>query len=173
VKRLGSFGGAVSLLMLGMCMMFVPGSAKAQVQNGELTKDWSIRVGMYIYQSQTTRSQNGDVGFSGTVERTVYRGAQYDVNVGIGYNGWDAVYSVPVMVSGVMHKNNLRYGGGIGYSFNKRLDGRGSNGTALSLLLGYQFNRSKNPLSLDARYMFIGGSDNELDGLSITLGGTF
>lgn len=173
VKRLGSLCSAASLLMLGIGMVFAPGAAKAQGTVGELSKDWSIRVGTYIYQSQTTRTQNGEIGFSGIVERTVYRGTQYDVNVGIGYNGWDRVYSVPVMVTGIMHKANLRYGAGLGYSFNKRLDGSGSNGTAISLLLGYQLSRAKNPLSIDARYMFLGGSDNELDGLSITFGGTF
>jgi len=159
--------------MLGIGMLFAPATAKAQETTGELAKDWAIRVGTYVYQSQTTRTQNGEIGFSGSVERTVYRGAQYDVNVGIGYNGWDRVYAVPIMVTGIMHKANLRYGGGLGYSFNKRLDGRGNNGTAISLLLGYQFGRSKNPLSVDARYYFFGGSDNELDGLSITLGGNF
>ncbi len=173
MKRLGSLGSAASLLMLGIGMFFAPASAKAQDSSGDLTKDWSIRVGTYIYQSKTTRSQNGEIGFSGIVERTVYRGAQYDVNVGIGYNGWDRVYTVPVMVTGIMHKANLRYGGGVGYSFNKRLDGQGNNGPALSLLLGYQLSRAKNPLSIDARYMFMVGSDNELDGLSLTFGGTF
>src|SRR5689334_13666125 len=103
--------------MLGIGMLVVPGTAKAQLQdnNSDLNKDWAIRVGTYIYQSQTTRTQNGEVGFSGIVERTVYRGAIYDVNVGIGYNGWDRVYSVPVMVTGILHKANLRYGAGLGY----------------------------------------------------------
>jgi hypothetical protein len=154
-------------------MLLTPGAAKAQNQGSELSQDWAIRVGLYIYQSQSARSQNGDVGFSGMVERTVYRGTIYDVNVGIGSNGWDRAYSVPVMVTGILHQANLRYGGGLGYSFNKRLNGEGSNGTAISLLLGYQFSRSRNPLSIDARYMFLGGSSNELDGLSITFGGTF
>ncbi len=173
MKRLGSVCSAASLLMLGIGMLLTPGAAKAQGQGSELNQDWAIRVGLYLYQSQTTRDANGTVGFSGMVERTVYRGAQYDVNVGIGYNGWDTVYSVPVMVTGILHQANLRYGGGVGYSFNKRQSGEASNGTAISLLLGYQFSRSKNPLSIDARYMFIGGSSNELDGLSITFGGTF
>jgi len=173
VKRLGSLCSAASLLMLGIGMLLTPGAAKAQDQGSELSKDWSIRIGVYAYQSQTTRAQNGDIGFSGWVERTVYRGTIYDVLVGIGYSGWDRVYAVPIMVTGVLHYANLRYGGGVGYSFNKVLDGSGSNGTALSLLLGYQFGRSKNPLSIDARYLFLGGSNNELDGLSITLGGTF
>ena len=173
MKRLGSLCSAASLLALGVGMLLTPGAARAQAQGSDLSKDWAIRIGVYVYQSQTTRNQNGEVGFSGTVERTVYRGTLYDVNVGIGYNGWDRVYSVPVMITGILHQANLRYGGGVGYSFNKRLDGQGSNGTALSLLLGYQFSRSKNPLSIDARYMFLGGSNNELDGLSITFGGTF
>ena len=173
MKRLGTLCSAASLLMLGIGMLVAPGAAKAQDANAELSKDWSIRVGTYVYQSQTTRSQNGEIGFSGIVERTVYRGAQYDVTVGLGYNGWDSVYSVPVMVNGIMHKANLRYGGGVGYAFSKRLDGQGTNGTALSLLLGYQFSKSRNPLSIDARYYFVGGSSNELDGLSITFGGTF
>jgi len=173
VKRLGTLCSAASLLMLGIGMMFAPRAARAQDNSGELSKDWAIRVGTYIYQSQTTRNQNGDVGFSGTVERTVYRGNIYDVNVGIGYNGWDSVYSVPVMVTAILHKANFRYGAGVGYAFNKRLDGLASNGTALSLLAGYQFGRGNKPLSIDARYYFIGGSSNELDGLSLIIGGTF
>ena len=40
----------------------------------------------------------------------------------------------------------------------------------MDLLLGYQFTRGRNPVSVDLRYMFIGGSSNELDGYSLTLG---
>ena len=173
MKRLGSLCSAATLLMLGIGMLAAPGAAKADEMSSELAKDWAIRIGTYIYQSQATRAVNGEIGFSGTVERTVYRGLNYDVTVGVGYHGWDRVYAVPVTVNGIMHKNNFRYGAGVGYAFNKRLDGTGSSGTVLSLIAGYQFGQTKNPLSLDARYMFLGGSSNELDGLSITIGGNF
>ena len=174
MKRLGSIWGAALLLMLGIGMLFAPNAAKAQdTTTAELAQNWSIRIGVYIYQSQTTRGQNGELGFSGVVERTVYHGLWYDVTVGIGYNGWDSVYSIPIEVSAIAHKANLRYGAGAGYSFGKRLDGQGTNGTVLSVLLGYQMSRSKSPLSVDLRYYFIGGSDNELDGLGVTIGGQF
>ncbi len=173
VKRLGTLCSAASLLMLGVGMLIAPRTASAQDASAQLAKDWALRVGTYIYQSQTTRTQNGEVGFSGSVERTVYRGNSYDVLVGIGYNGWDNVYSVPIMVSAIAHKANFRYGAGVGYAFNKKIDGLASNSTALTLIAGYQFGRSQKPLSLDARYYFIGGSSNELDGLSITIGGEF
>jgi hypothetical protein len=95
------------------------------------------------------------------------------VNVGIGYNGFDRVYSIPVQVTGIVHKNNLRYGGGLGYAFNKRVDGRGANGAAISLLVGYQLSQGRAPLSIDLRYYFTSGTESELDGYSITLGGKF
>ncbi|HLK58536.1 MAG TPA: hypothetical protein VKU00_18345 [Chthonomonadaceae bacterium] len=175
MKRLATLWGAALALALGIGMMMAaPKTAQAQEPiSAELQKDWAIRIGVYIYNSQATRSANGELGISGIVERTVYRGDLFDVNVGIGYNGFDRIYSIPVQVTGIVHKNNLRFGGGVGYSFNKRVDGRGSDGTALSLLLGYQLAQGRAPLSIDLRYYFIGGSDSELDGLSLTLGGKF
>lgn len=174
MKRLGSLWSVAAALMLGIGMLFASSAARAQaVPNSELSRDWSVRAGIFIWNSNTARNTYGAVGFSGGVERTVFRSPGYDVTVGIGYNGWDRSYSVPVMIDMIAHKDNLRYGGGLGYSFNKRLDGTGSNGTAICLIVGYQFSRSRTPLSLDARYYFIGGSSDELDGLSITLGGSF
>ena len=174
MKRLTAFWGAALALMLGIGLMMPPKAAQAQEPiSAELQKDWSIRVGLYLYNSQATRSANGEVGFSGIVERTVYHGDVFDVNVGIGYNGWDRVYSVPIMVNGIVHKNNLRFGGGLGYAFNKRVDGRGASGTAMSLLVGYQLSQGRAPLSIDVRYFFLGGTDSELDGWSLTLGGKF
>ena len=174
MKRIATFWGAALALALGMGMMMTPNAAKAQEPiSAELAKDWAIRIGVYIYNSQATRSANGEVGISGLVERTVYHGDQYDVNVGIGYNGFDRVYSIPIQITGILHKNNLRYGGGVGYSFGKRVDGRGTSGTALSLLVGYQLSQGRSPLSVDLRYYFTSGNDSELDGYSLTIGGKF
>lgn len=173
MKRLGTIWGLALMIMLGMAM--APRAAHAQNDNAipELSRDWNVRAGLFIYQSNTTRRQAGDVGFSGMVERRVYKGDAFDVLVGIGYNGFDRVYSVPVQINLIAHKNNLRYGAGAGYSFNKRLSGGGSNGTALSLILGYTPIHGKNPVSIDARYFFFSGSSNELDGLSLTIGAQF
>ena len=174
MKRLVTFWAAALTLALGIGMVMTPNTAKAQEPiSAELQKDWSIRLGVYVYNSQAVRTANGEVGISGIVERTVYHGDKFDVNVGIGYNGFDRVYSVPIQVTGIVHKNNLRFGGGLGYAFCKRVDGRGSSGTAMSLLLGYQLSQGRAPLSLDMRYFFIGGSDSELDGWSLTIGGKF
>ena len=102
-------------------------SRAAHAQNNdaipELSRDWNVRVGTFIYNSKTVRSANGEVGFSGMVERRVYKGDAFDVLVGIGYNGFDRIYSVPIQIDLIAHKNNLRYGGGFGYAFNKKLDG--------------------------------------------------
>ncbi len=172
MKRLGTIWGLALMMMLGMTM--APRAAHAQSDAvPELSRDWNVRVGMFIYNSKTTRAATGEVGFSGMVERRVFKGDAYDVLVGIGYNGLDTVYSVPVQISLIAHKNNLRYGAGAGYSFNKRLGGGGSNGTALSVILGYTPIHGKNPVSIDLRYFFLGGSSNELDGYSLTIGAQF
>ncbi|MCW3098831.1 MAG: hypothetical protein JWL77_4449 [Chthonomonadaceae bacterium] len=173
MKRLGTIWGLALMILLGMAM--APRAAHAQTNDAtpELSRDWNVRIGMFIYNSKTTRNAQGEVGISGMVERRVFKGDAYDVLVGIGYNGFDRVYSVPIQINLIAHKNNLRYGAGVGYSFNKRLDGTGSNGSALSVILGYTPIHGKNPISIDARYFFFGGSSNELDGLSLTIGAQF
>lgn len=172
VKRLGTICSLALMILLGMAM--APRAAHAQSDPlPELSRDWNVRIGMFIYNSKATRNAQGEVGISGMVERRVYKGDAYDVLVGIGYNGLDRVYSVPVMINLIAHKNNLRYGAGAGYSFNKRIDGSGSNGTALAVILGYTPVHGKNPISVDLRYFFLGGSSSELDGYSLTIGAQF
>lgn len=179
MKRFGSFWGAALLLVLGMCALTLPGLAHAQTTSGdedenpELARDWSVRLGLFIFQSDAARSKSGDIGFSGDVERRVYAGNNYDLTVGIGYKGLNDVYSVPIMINLIASQYNLRYGFGVGYAFGKRVDGRGTSGTVLGLQVGYQLIPGRNPLSLDLRYLFIGGSSSELDGYSLTLGMRF
>lgn len=173
MKRIGSFWGAAVMLLLGMGLLIVPGAARAQEDVPELQKNWNLRIGLFIPQSQTTRSKAGEVGFSGIVERTVYETRDYAINVGIGYNGFGDVYSIPITVMGIAHKGNLRYGVGGGYSFGKRIDGRGMSGAVLSVLLGYQLTHGTMPLNADLRYNFISGADQELDGYSFTIGTRF
>lgn len=174
MKHLKIFGNV--LLAFGIFLVGAAQTAKAQSRQEEtapVARDWTLRIGLFIPNSQTTRGKAGEVGFSGVGERTVYRGETYDINVGIGYNGMGDVYSVPITVMGIFHKDNIRYGLGAGYAFGKRVDGRGMSGTVLALLLGYQLTRGKSPLSLDLRYNFISGSDSELDGYSLTVGTQF
>ena len=137
-----------------------------------------------MLQSKSARDRSGEAGFSGTVERRVYAGRGYDVNIGIGYNGMSDIYNVPITANIIAYKDNIRYGFGAGYAFGRRSVGlinnsgngfttsttRGTSGTVFDVLLGYQLTRGRNPLSVDLRYFFIGGSDNELDGYSLTLG---
>jgi hypothetical protein len=163
-------------LVLGLCALLATTFAHAQIDTDttpELSKDWTVRVGMYIFNSSTARKTGGDVGFSGIVERRVYAGTSYDIHIGVGYNGFGSIYNVPFLIDFVEHSNNLRYGFGAGYSFGKRIDGRGTSGVTLELLLGYQLTRTTNPLSLDLRYDFVSGSNDELDGYSLTLGYRF
>ncbi len=174
MKRMRTIWGAAWLL-LGACLLLAPGAARAQGgdQAPELARDWNLRVGLFIPQSQTTRGKSGEVGFSGIVERRVYRAQMYDLFVGIGYNGWDPVYSIPIMVNIIAHHNSIRYGIGAGYSFGKRDDGRGTDGAVLGLILGYELTHGRHALSADLRYNFITGSNNELDGYSLTIGMQF
>ncbi len=139
----------------------------------ELSKNWNLRLGISVFQSQTARAKAGEVGISGIAERTVYHADNYDINVGIGYNGSSDIYSIPIEVNGIVHKNRLRYGIGAGYSFGKRIDGRGMSGTVLTLIAGYKLIDTGVPLNLDLRYNFISGASSELDGYSITLGAQF
>jgi hypothetical protein len=171
LKRSGTFFSAAMMLVLSVWLLFAPGSACAQaLVEPELSKDWTVRIGLWVPNSEAAREVVGTVGISGHVERRVYDGGNYDLTVGIGYNGFDRSYSVPVMLNIIGHRGNLRFGGGAGYSFGKRLDGSGSNGAALSLILGYQLTHGKNPLTFDFRYYFVAGSNQELDGYSFTLG---
>lgn len=165
--------GAVLAVTLGLAVLLSPGVARAQAvpeETPELARDWSIRLGPWFFNSNTSRNAAGGLGISGMVERRVYAGAGYDLQVGIGYNGMNSVYSVPIMVNLIAHPYNLRYGIGAGYSFGKRVDGSGTDGVALDLIVGYRFVPGPNPLSVDLRYYFISGCSNELDGWSLTLG---
>jgi hypothetical protein len=170
LKRSAIWGG----MALGLALMTAPNAAQAQADEvPELAKDWSVRVGLYVFQSETARDAQGAVGISGMAERTVYYGNGYDVNVGVGYNGFDRVYNVPITINIIGRQGRYRYGVGGGYAFGKRVDGRGMQGSVIDLILGYQLTLGKNPLSADLRYLFISGSNNELDGFSLTLGMRF
>ena len=175
MKRVVNWGSATLGLMTAIAFAAAPHAANAQINDElpDLSKDWSLRVGLYIFQSETARNVQGAVGISGFAERTVYYGTGYDVNIGVGYNGFDRVYNVPILINVIGKQGKYRYGVGAGYSFGKRIDGRGLSGGALSLILGYQFTMGKNPLSADLRYLFISGANNELDGYSLTLGMRF
>ncbi len=171
MRSLKAIWGQALIAALAVCALAMPGMARAQNETvPELSRDWNIRVGLYIFNSNAAANASGRIGFSGTVERTVYHGEMYDVNVGIGYNGFDRVYSVPVTGQFIYHPGNWRLGGGAGYSFNKRVSGRGSNGAVLDLLAGYTLTHGKYPTNVDLRYYFVSGANNELDGLSITYG---
>lgn len=168
---LKAFWGQALIAALAVCALAFPNVARAQNETvPELSRDWNVRIGVYLFNQNATANKAGRVGISGIVERTVFHGEQYDVAVGIGYNGFDRVYSVPVMGELIFHRGNLRLGGGAGYSFNKRISGQGSNGSVINLLAGYVVSRGKYPTNVDVRYYFVGGSSNELDGLSITYG---
>lgn len=171
MTNLKTFRGHALIAALGVLALMLPNVARAQNETvPELSRDWNVRIGVYIFNSKATSDAGGRVGISGFGERTVYKGEQFDVTVGIGYNGFDRIYSVPVTAQLIFHKGNLRIGGGAGYAFNKRIDGSGSNGSVIDLLVGYNLSHGRYPTNIDARYFFVGGSNNELDGLSITYG---
>ena len=171
MKHMRSLWGAVMLMALGLFALATPMTAKAQVETiPDLAKDWTVRIGIYVFNQNGTANAAGRIGISGLVERTIYHADKYDVNVGIGYNGFDTIYSIPVEGVIIAHPGNIRFGLGLGYSFNKRPGGSGSNGTAVTLIGGYEFVHGKNPLSAELRYTFIGGSSSELDGLGLTIG---
>lgn len=176
MKRFATFWSTALALVLGICAVLTASPARAQVDTNaepELSKDWSVRIGLFFPQSQSVRSKVGDIGISGHVERRVYAGTSFDLLVGIGYNGLNDVYSIPLTLNIVTTQHNLRYGAGVGYAYGKRLDARGTSGPLIDLILGYQLTHTTNPLSLDVRYYFISGSGNELDGYSFTLGYKF
>ena len=172
MKQAVTWGSATLGLALGLGLIAVPHTVKAQSTEElpELSKDWTLRVGLYVFQSESARKSQGSVGISGMAERTVYYGNGYDVNIGVGYNGFDRVYNVPILINIIGRQGRYRYGVGAGYAFGKRIDRRGLAAGALDFVLGYQLTQGKNPLSADLRYLFIGGADNELDGYSFTLG---
>lgn len=195
MRRSGTIWSTVLVLVLGMFAL-LPMGARAQSGEGgdqipELSQDWSVRLGLYVLQSKTARARSGEVTFSGNVERRVYAGRGYDVTIGVGYNGLDEIYSIPITANIIAYNGNVRYGAGAGYSFGRRNNDlppntsigggnqfganttRGTMGTVFDLLLGYQLTRGRNPLSVDLRYYFIGGASNELDGYSVTLGMKF
>jgi hypothetical protein len=174
VKKLGIIWGAALLLTLVLGLLVVPGRARAQnttsEQLPELSRDWTARIGLWIFNSESARRASSDVGISAFAERTVYRGIGYFASIGIGYNGWDQVFSVPVTANLIGYKDHLRYGIGAGISFGQRIDGDGTTGAVIDLILGYGLTGGKTPLDLELRYYFVSGSSNELDGYSLTLG---
>jgi hypothetical protein len=171
LKHVKAFWGQALIAALAVCALALPNAARAQNETvPELSRDWNVRIGIYLFNSNTASNAGGRVGISGLVERTIYRGEEYDINVGIGYNGFDRIYSVPVTGQIIFHPHNLRIGGGAGYSFNKRISGKGSNGSVIDLLVGYALSHGRYPTNIDLRYFFVGGSSNELDGWSLTYG---
>ena len=173
---MGLSGGAAWLLALGICLLLAPKTARAQYGNEvlpELSRDWNVRVGLWIPNSQTVRAVNGEVGISGAVEKRVYDGGNYEIQIGVGYNGFDRIYNVPILVNIIAHTGGFRYGVGGGYAFGKRVNGDGTQGAALDVLLGYQLTYGKNPIFTDLRYTAISGADSELDGFSLTIGTRF
>ncbi|MCS6777011.1 MAG: hypothetical protein RMJ43_11290 [Chloroherpetonaceae bacterium] len=177
MKTTGTLWSIVLGALIGGILLTASSAAQAQFQTDEipeLSRDWTIRAGLFIFNSRAARDQEGAVTFAGSVERTVYTTPTYDVSIGVGYYGLGNVYSVPIMAHIIGHRESWRYGIGGGYAFGRRLDGRGSAGAAIGLLVGYQINRaSRYPLNVDLRYNFISGANNELDGYSITLGVKF
>lgn len=177
MKRYGSLWGVALTLALGMVGLLAGSPARAQLSSGtdqsDLSQDWSVRIGIWFAQAQSVRAKVGDIGISGLVDRRIYSGNNFEISAGIGYNGNSDVYSVPIVLDLTALSHNLRYGVGTGYAFGKRLNGQGTSGPLLSLLLGYQLTHTTNPLSLDLKYYFISGSSNELDGYSFTLGYKF
>src|SRR4051812_37782894 len=132
--------GAALALMFGVMIVSAPVSASAQRSGNdtaEIAKDWSLRIGIFVFNNQASRNKSGEVGISGLAERTVYKSETYDIAVGMGYNGFGDEYSVPITVTGIVHNANLRMGAALGYAFGKRLDGEGTSGALMGLLLGY------------------------------------
>ena len=175
MRRLGTIWSAALVLVLSVFALFAPHKAHAQTgestdQIPELSQDWEVRIGTYIFQSKSARDAAGELGISADVNRRVYAGRGYDINIGVGFNGIEPVYNIPITANIIAHKDNLRYGAGVGYAFGRRASGRGIKGTVFDLLLGYQITRGRNPMSVDLRYLFVGGSSNETDGYSLTLG---
>lgn len=173
MKRIGTFWSAVCLLALSMMIL---GTTKEAYAQNELdpARDWTVRLGPYVFNSNSTSNANGSrFGISGHVDKTVLQGDTYDINIGIGYNGYDRVYSIPVLGTIVYHPSQWRFGFGAGYSFNKRVGGRGSNGAIMTAMAGYQLTTGKNPTFLELRYYFVAGANNELDGYALTYGMKF
>lgn len=176
MKRLGTFWAGALAIALATSAIALASPARAQVDTNnqpELSQDWAARLGVWFANSNSVRNKIGTFGISGVLERRVYVGQNYRINIGIGYNGFDTVYDIPILANIVSVHNNLRYGIGAGYSFGRRLDGRGTDGPVIDLLVGYQLTHTTNPLSLDLRYYFVSGSGNELDGYGLTLGYRF
>lgn len=173
MKRSAASWSLVVGILLMAVTLFAAKPAHAQFSDQStpsLSRGWNIRLGIWVPNSQTARNVEGTIGISGILERRVYTAPNYNLLLGLGYNGFGNAYDVPVIGNIILHHDNLRYGIGAGYSFGKRLDGHGSNGPVIDLIAGYQLTNNVNPISVDLRYFFVSGSSNELDGLSVTLG---
>ncbi len=172
MRKFASLIGGAIAIALALLAITAPVAARAQTNadQNNIAHDWNLRIGPFFFNNSAARSKSGSVGISGIAERTVYSTDRYEILVGAGYNGFGTVYSVPITISGVMHENLYRFGGALGYAFGKRIDGSGTQGILLGLILGYQFTPT---VSGDIRYNFISGANNELDGFSVTAGYRF
>jgi hypothetical protein len=167
LKQLRTLWSA-ALLTLSLCFFMAPCVARAQEGgSSDLSQDWSLRLGIFVANANST------VGFSGIVERRVHNAPNYEIMVGAGFNGNGSVYAVPIMINVIGKHANARYGGGIGYTFGKRVEGNGFQGVAYNVILGYRFVSGRNPMNVDLRWFFVSGCSSELNGPSITWGVQF
>jgi len=165
VKRFVWLFGCLTVLALGAAR-----PAQAQLQ-GELSKDWQLKLGFFIPESEVARAAEGDVWLSFGAERKLYIDEKYDVSVSVEYYGSGDVYNVPFLINVGSTTHRLRYGAGAGLSVGHDVS-RGRTNFAYKLMVGYELTESENPITFDVSYRGT-GSSKTLNGWSFLFGYRF
>lgn len=167
MKRFGWVIGCALLLGIGS-----RGTVQAQQRDEELTRDWIVRVGLFMPTDEEARDAKGNVWFTAGVERPVYEVDRWRGTFGIDYYGAGTLYCVPITLNIRGNSQGLRYGGGLGLGLSHDLS-RGMRGVAYNLLVGYDILGGGNPLTADLRFMGLTTGNGQLNGFALTLGYRF
>ncbi|HSV73104.1 MAG TPA: hypothetical protein VLH79_05030 [Chthonomonadales bacterium] len=165
MKRFVWLLGCLTVLALGAAQ-----PAQAQFDD-ELARDWQLRLGFFVPESEQARGAVGDVWLSFGAERVMHLDERYDLSLSIEYYGRDNIYNVPVLVNLGATTHRMRYAVGAGISLGRDVH-RGRTNFAYKLMVGYELTEGMNPITFDVSYRGTGTSPT-LNGWSFLFGKRF
>lgn len=153
-------------------LLLVAGAAaQARAQStadAEFARDWELRIGFFIPETDRARAAEGDVWIGAGAEKQFFQNDRYRATLSVDYYGSGKMYNIPVMINARAATNRFRYGAGAGGSFGHDQD-RGRNSFVYNIMLGYELTQSSRPITFEFRYIRT-GTTRSLNGWMFTIG---